>query len=340
VVGIWQYPGGAAIYAELVRQHTNLDLTPQQVHEIGIARIGRIRAGMDALLEEAGFEGSLRDYLRALEGDPDWRAEGPEAIGAVFERYIRRIEPHIDSYFNFKPKAPHGVDALPEALAGSMTFGYYDAPSPSRDTGLYLFNARNLEGNAMANIAALNYHELVPGHHFHLASQRENETLHPIRAHSFVNAFNEGWAEYAATLAGEMGMYEETAERFGRLMMDSFLTTRLVVDTGMNALCWTLEEARDYMRANSFMPETEICSESLRYSCDIPGQALAYKLGEDFLMERREEMRSSLGDQFDIREFHDAVLMPGALPLPLVAENVARRTRELAAACAEHQDRR
>jgi uncharacterized protein (DUF885 family) len=126
-------------------------------------------------------------------------------------------------------------------------------------------------------------------------------------------------------------MYEETPERFGRLMMDSFLTTRLVVDTGMNALGWSLKQARDYMRANAFMPEVEIGSESLRYSCDIPGQALAYKLGEDFLVEQREAMRRSLGKHFDIREFHDAVLMPGALPLPLVADNVAHRTRELAA---------
>jgi uncharacterized protein (DUF885 family) len=330
-VGMGQYPGGPDIYAELVRQHTNLDLTPAQVHEIGLARIARIRARMEVLLSETGFQGSPQDYLRSLEADPAWRAEGEAAISSVFERYIRRIEPKIDGYFAFKPKAPHGVEALPASLAGSMTFGYYDAPNPERRTGLYLFNAENLEGNALANVAALNYHELVPGHHFHLASQRENETLHPVRAHSFVNAFNEGWAEYAATLAGEMGMYEETAERFGRLMMDSFLTTRLVVDTGMNALGWTLEEARDYMRANSFMPETEIRSESLRYSCDIPGQALAYKLGEDFLVERREEMRKTLGERFDIREFHDAVLMSGALPLPLVAENVSRRTRELAA---------
>jgi uncharacterized protein (DUF885 family) len=125
-------------------------------------------------------------------------------------------------------------------------------------------------------------------------------------------------------------MYENTAERFGRLMMDSFLTTRLVVDTGMNALGWSLEQARDYMREHAFMPEAEIRSESLRYSCDIPGQALAYKLGEDFLVERREEMRRELGARFDMREFHDAVLMPGALPLPQVAANVALRTRDLA----------
>ncbi|MDT9601021.1 DUF885 domain-containing protein [Sphingosinicella rhizophila] len=333
-VGIGQYPGGPAVYAELVRQHTTLDLTPEQVHEEGLKRIAAVRAKMVALLEEIDFDGTPEAYLESLADDPDWRAEGDEAIGAVFHRYIDRIAPHIDDYFAFKPSAPHGVEPLPKALSGSMTFGYYDAPSADNPTGRYLFNADNLAGGPLANIAALNYHELVPGHHFHLASQRENKDLHPLRSYAFINAFNEGWAEYAATLAGEMGMYAEPAERFGRLVMDSFLTTRLVVDTGMNALGWCLEQARDYMRANAFMPETEIRSESLRYSCDIPGQSLAYKLGEYYLFERREEMRAALGDSFDIRAFHDAVLMPGALPLTLVGNNVADATRTLAAKAA------
>jgi uncharacterized protein (DUF885 family) len=284
---------------------------------------------MSELLGRIGFDGTPEGYLRTIERDPAWRAEGEEALSAVFNRYIARIEPHIDACFRFKPTADHGVEALPRAFASSMTFGYYDAPNPDHPIGRYLFNAENLAGNALANVAALNYHELVPGHHFHLASQRENEALHPVRANSFVNAFNEGWAEYAATLAGEMGMYREPEEQFGRLMMDSFLTCRLVVDTGMNALGWTLEQARDYLRANSFMPETEIRSETLRYSSDIPGQSLAYKIGEDYLVARREEMRARLGERFDIRDFHDAVLMPGALPLPMVGEKVARVTAAL-----------
>lgn len=327
-VGMGQYPGGPEVYAELVRQHTTLDLSPTEVHEIGVRRIAGIRKSMDELLDEIGFDGSPEEYLEMLEGDPNWRADDEEALTAVFNRYIDRIAPHIDDYFAFKPAAAHGVGALPTAMSASMTFGYYDAPSAEDPLGRYLFNAANLTHNALANIAALNYHELVPGHHFHMASQRENETLHPVRAYSFVNAFNEGWAEYAARLAGEMGMYQLPAERFGRMMMDSFLTTRLVVDTGMNAMGWSLEDSREYMRANSFMPEPEIQSESLRYSCDIPGQALAYKLGEDYLVARREEMREALGERFDIRTFHDVVLKPGALPLPIVAENVAAATLE------------
>lgn len=330
-VGMAQYPGGAEVYAELVRHHTTQDLSPGKVHQAGLERMARVRADMQALFETIGFKGTPAEYLERIERDPRWRAQGSEEIAAVFQRYIERIAPRIDEYFALQPAAGHGVEPLPEALSGSMTFGYYDPPSSVEATGRYLFNALNLSRNALANIAALNYHELVPGHHFHIASQRENEALVPLRKHNFVNAFNEGWAEYAATLAGEMGMYQTAEEQFGRCMMDAFLTCRLVVDTGMNVLGWSLDQARDYMRAHAFMPETEVKSESLRYSCDMPGQSLAYKLGDTYLMNLRERMRSALGSHFDHRDFHDAVLKPGSLPLPLVAANVQAETERLLA---------
>lgn len=326
-VGIAQYPGGEALYSELVYEHTTLDLTPEQVHLKGITCIDAVRSQMQALLAEIGFQGTPLDYVASIAENPEWRANGPAEIGAVFQRYIDRLDPHMASTFRFGPTADYGVAPLPEALSGSMTFGYYDAPSEAQPAGRYLFNARNLSGAPLANIAALNYHELVPGHHFHMASQRENEALHPVRATAFFNAFNEGWAEYAATLAGELGMYHAVEERFGRLMMDGFLASRLVVDTGMNAMGWDLEQARTYMRENAFMPEAEIQTESIRYSCDIPAQSLAYKLGEYFLMDQRTAMQTALGEEFDLRDFHDVVLKPGALPLPLVAANVNAAVR-------------
>lgn len=331
-VGLAQYPGGEALYRELVCEHTTLDVSPAEVHSQGLKRMDDVRAAMVTLIEQAGFKGSPHEYLAAIAENAAWRATNADEIGAVFGRYIDRIAPHLETAFRFKPRAPHAVAPLPEALAGSMTFGYYDSPGPGQAAGRYLFNNANLAGAPLNNIAALNYHELVPGHHFHLASQRENEALHPVRANAFFNAFNEGWAEYAATLAGELGMYEAPEERFGRLMMDAFLISRLVVDTGMNALGWTLERARAYLREYAFVPENEIQSESIRYSCDIPAQSLAYKLGEYFLMAQREEMRARLGERFDLRDFHDAVLEPGGLPLPLVAENVKAATDRLAAA--------
>lgn len=325
-VGIGQYPGGGALYRELVRLHTTLDLSAEDIHAEGLRRMDAIRNAMEALMQEAGFAGTPAEYFAAINADPAWRANDAEGIATFFRRYIDRIAPHIGAYFDFKPAAPHDAEPLPAALSASMTFGYYEAPSSGQPAGRYLFNAENLRNNGLCNIAALNYHELVPGHHFHLALQQENTTLHPLRKHAFVNAFNEGWAEYAATLAGEMGMYQTREEQFGRLMMDAFLTCRLVVDTGMNALGWSLEQARDYMRANAFMPEPEIRSESIRYSCDMPGQALAYKIGEHFLIARREAMQTRLADRFDIRKFHDVVLKPGALPLSIAAQNIERAT--------------
>jgi uncharacterized protein (DUF885 family) len=329
-VGIGQYPRGAEIYAELVRHHTTQDFSPEQVHQAGLDRMTAVRADMQALLERVGFAGTPAEYVATIERDPRWRATGSEEVAAVFNRYIERMAPRIDEYFAFKPAAGHAVAPLPDALSKSMTFGYYDPPSRTTAVGRYLFNAQNLSRNALVNIAALNYHELVPGHHMHVASQRENDTLVPLRKHNLVNAFNEGWAEYAATLAGEMGMYQEPEEQFGRYMMDAFLTCRLVVDTGMNVLGWTLQQARDYMRAHSFMPEIEINSESIRYSCDIPGQSLAYKLGDTYLLGLRERMRAALAHRFDVRDFHDAVLKPGSLPLPLVAANVEATIERLA----------
>jgi len=157
---------------------------------------------------------------------------------------------------------------------------------------------------------------LVPGHHLHFCIQQQNRGLHPFRRYSFVNAFNEGWAEYAATLAGEMGLYEAPEERYGRILNEASLACRLVVDTGLNALGWSLEQAREYLRQHSGMSEAERVTESIRYSCDIPAQALAYKLGDAYILKLRERMRAALGSRFSLSEFHDLVLSAGGLPLP------------------------
>jgi uncharacterized protein (DUF885 family) len=234
---------------------------------------------------------------------------------AVFQRYIDRLQPKLRDCFAAVPRAAYGVSPLPLELQGSMTYGYYDAPREGRPEGRYLFNSGNLVKQGLFTLAALTYHELLPGHHLHFAAQYENESLHPFRKYNFVNAFNEGWAEYAAALAGEMGLYEEPEERYGRLVMDAFLTSRLVVDTGMNALGWSLQRARDYMRRHSGMAEREILTESIRYSCDIPGQALAYKLGDAHIVALRELMRQALGQRFCLKAFHSAVLNGGAMPL-------------------------
>ncbi|MFB6611798.1 DUF885 family protein [Agromyces sp. NPDC056379] len=321
-VGLDQYPGGREVYDDLVRFHTTLDLSPEQIHDLGVDLMKRMRAEMAEIRAEAGFAGDDQAYLKSLREDPLWRAETAEGVSEFFQRYIDRMKPVYDEYFDFECPVPYGVRALPDSLESGMTFGFYDMPRPDKLRGDYLFNAANLTQTQLSNVAALTYHELVPGHHLHISTQQQIENVHPLHNDAFFNAFNEGWGEYAATLAGEAGMYREPAERFGLLVMRAFLNCRLVVDTGMNALGWTLEDARTYLRENSFLSEVEIESETIRYSCDIPGQSLAYKLGDAEILRLREETRARLGDAFDIRAFHRAVLQHGGMPLPLLAWNI------------------
>jgi len=331
-VGVGQYPDGDEIYRELVKLHTTLDVTPEEVHAQGVERIAAIGLQVRAIQKELGFEDDRQGFLERIGQDARWRASTVQGVTAVFQRYIDRIKPHLPEFFSSLPQAPYNAAPLPEAQQGSMTFGYYDAPTRERGRGFYLFNAANLTTQPLYNVAALTYHELVPGHHLHFGTQQENSALHPFRKYSLLNAYNEGWAEYAASFAGEIGMYSEPQERYGRLIMDSLFTSRLVVDTGMNALGWSLDEARRYMREHSGLSEPEIVTESIRYSCDIPAQALAYKLGEIKFFSLRAHMREALGERFEMKHFHSAVLGPGALPLPDVAWHLEHEIHRLQSA--------
>ncbi|HVT34984.1 MAG TPA: DUF885 domain-containing protein, partial [Nevskiaceae bacterium] len=188
----------------------------------------------------------------------------------------------------------------------------------------YNYNGSKLDSQAVIGAASLVFHELVPGHHLHITLQKNNEQLPPVRKNAFVNAFNEGWAEYAATLTGEMGLYDDPYDLYGRLVMDAFLTSRLVVDTGMNTLGWSWEQAKEYMRVHTLCAEGEIESDTLRYSCGIPAQALAYKLGDEEILRMREKVRARLRQAFSYRDFHSAVLNAGALPLPVLEWHLDR----------------
>ena len=328
-VGIGQYAGGADVYAELVKQHTTLELSPEEVHARGNDRMAQIERSILDIQEELGFSNNRDAFLEHLDRDPAWRASTVENITAMFDRIIKRLQPRLQAAFSTMPKAPYGVIPLPEALQASMTYGYYDAPRADRAQGFYVFNAANLARRPLFHLPAVTFHELMPGHHLQFCTQLESEALHPFSTYSFVNAYMEGWAEYAATLAGEMGLYERPEERYGRLVMDAFLTSRLVVDTGMNVLGWPLERARAYMRVHSRLVEAEIQTESVRYACDTPAQALAYKLGDTALLEMRDSMRGALGARFTLREFHDAVLAPGAVPLSDLQWHLERTTERL-----------
>jgi uncharacterized protein (DUF885 family) len=314
-VGLGQYKGGAQVYAELVRLHTTLNITPEEVHACGHARMAGIEREKGAIQTELGFKGDHAGFLAHLNQDLRWRASTVAGVTALFQRYIDRLKPRFHEYFSVAPKAGYGVAPLPETLQESMTFGYFESPGKGNAEGRYLFNPGNLTKQPLFTLGSLTYHELVPGHHLQVATQQENDELHPFRQYNSVTSYAEGWAEYAATLAGEIGLYEQPEERYGRLVFDAFFTSRLVVDTGMNALGWSLERGRDYMRRHGGMSEAEILTDSVRYSCDIPGQALAYKIGDTEMLALRDRMRRALGARFDLKDFHTAILAPGALPL-------------------------
>jgi uncharacterized protein (DUF885 family) len=324
-VGVGRYPDGARYYRVLVRQHTGLELTPEQIHEIGLAEVARLERELDAVRQQAGFAGSLAQFRTFLKTDRRFVPTAPAQIGDALMAAAKKIEPVLAAWFMERPKAPYGARRLMPALEPVMTYGYYQRPTPPAEPGgYYLFNGSVLEQRSLLNAAALSYHELVPGHHFQIALTLENPRLSKFRKNAMYTAFTEGWGEYASDLAGEMGMYPDPYERAGRLSMDLFLSTRLVVDTGMNALGWSRERAMDYMRAHTFESETQIKTESLRYSADMPGQALAYKMGSRTIRALRERMRARLGARFDVRRFHQAVLGHGAMPLGVLELHVER----------------
>ena len=203
-----------------------------------------------------------------------------------------------------------------------MTFGYYQMPTVQDNKGYYMYNGSKLNERSLLMAEALIYHELVPGHHFHIASQLENEEIPEFRKYFLPNAFNEGWAEYSAWLGLEMGLFEDPYSLIGRHMLDMMLATRLVVDTGMNYLEWPRSKAVAFMRNHMIESETQIHTESLRYSVRTPAQALGYKLGSIKMMELRKKAETELGDKFDIKKFHRAVLGNGALPLFLLEQHI------------------
>lgn len=321
--GLSQYPGGEAAYRALARYYTTLDVTPEEIHRIGLAEVDRIDARMAELRGKLGVSGTRAEFHRKIRTDERFLARTPEEVAERLMAPIRRIEPKVSAYFLRVPKAPYGVKRLdPLFEGGTMTFGNYDLPTPATPTGYYRFNGSKLSQRPLMNAAALIYHELIPGHHFQMNLQRENERLPEFRRQAGHTAFIEGWGEYASELGLEMGLYADPWDEYGRLSMDMFLSTRLVVDPGMNLLGWPRQKAIDYMLDHVLESETQVTSETLRYSAERPGQALAYKMGSRKIRELRTRAETALGDRFDIRRFHEAVIGSGSMPLAVLEKHI------------------
>jgi uncharacterized protein (DUF885 family) len=321
--GLGQYPGGPQAYAYAVRLHTTLEgVNPEAIHQRGLQEVARLNGRLEELRKQVKFDGDLAAFRKFLKTDPRFFAKTPEEVSQRLLTAVRRIEPRIKDFFGRVPKAPYGVGRLEPELEGAMTYGYYRQPAPGRAEGDYLFNGSKLDERSMLSAATLIYHELIPGHHFQISLQQENAGLPEFRKASYPTAFVEGWAMYASGLAEEMGGYADPYDLAGWIAQDLFLSSRLVVDTGMGALGWTRQQAIDFMEENTFESGTQIGTETLRYAVDIPAQALAYKMGSSEIWNLRRKAEKELGTKFDVRRFHDAVLGSGAMPMTVLRKHV------------------
>jgi uncharacterized protein (DUF885 family) len=319
-IGLTHLPGGADAYRTWVRRETTLDLSPEEIHELGLEQcrlLAERLAEVRARLGGPPGDGEARAWVT---GQPRIYAKTADEVAERYRAVMRRAAPLLPQLFHTLPKAPYDVKRLDPAGEAGMTFGYYQTPTTADPVGYYNFNGSGLEERSQLNAAALILHELAPGHHFHLARLAEDETLHPIRRYIHQTAFTEGWAEYASGLGWELGLYDDDWDAYGRLAHERFTAQRLVVDTAMNLGRWNLDQARDFMRANTLEGETMIGTETLRYSTDMPGQALAYRAGYLGF----ERAREAAGDA-DVRDVHEAMLGAGTL------RRVDERVRELSA---------
>ena len=324
-VGLSRQPGGEAAYRYLVRAHTTMDITPEEIHEVGLRNVAEIEEQMLAVQARIGFEGSIDDFRRHIPTNPDYFPTTVEEVRVRFDSPSRRFFERWDEFFLTRPDAPFGARRLDPALEGSQTFGYYNPPTPNDPVGYYNFNGSDLDQRSWLTYAGISLHELFPGHHFHITRQYANDALPAVRRNGLHTAYTEGWGMYSTFLGIDSGfLADDPLGEYGAYMMEIFVATRLVVDTGMNLLGWTLEEGRQYMRDHIFDSETQIASESLRYSTDMPGQALGYQMGKRAILGLRRKAEAELGDDFDLRRFHEAVLGPGSLPITVLESHIDR----------------
>ena len=320
--GIWQMKGGDKIYEFLARDYTTTNLTPKEIHEKGLSEVARIRAEMEKIKTQVGFTGSLHEFFVYLRSDPKFFYKTPDELLAAYRAIAKRIDPETTKVFRTFPRMPYGVIQIPDKIAPDTTTAYYNIPAADGSRpGYYYVNLYKPETRPKWEMMALSIHEAVPGHHFQLALQQEMGEMPNFRKYGGYTAFIEGWGLYSESLGDDMGLYNDPYDKFGQLTYEMWRAVRLVVDTGMHYFKWERQKAIDYFKDNAAKTDQDIVNEIDRYISD-PGQALAYKIGELKIKELRARSRSALGDKFDIKEFHDVVLLKGSVPLSVLERNV------------------
>ena len=319
-IGISDVPNGKEWYEYLARYHTTTNLTPDEIHEIGLREVAKIRAEMEGIIEQVGWEGDFNSFLQYLRTDPRFYYETGEELLQAYRAMSKEIDAYMPTLFNKLPRAPYGVIPIPMESAPFTTTAYYNAPSEGRP-GYYYANLYMPEVRPKYEIPVLSVHEAVPGHHHQISLAQEMENVPNFRKYLSITAFVEGWGLYSEQLGESMGIYDDPYDKFGQLTYDMWRAVRLVVDTGMHYKDWSREDAVNLFLENTAKTEQDINNEVDRYIA-WPGQALAYKIGQLKIMELRDKSKEALGDDFDIKDFHDHILSFGSIPLNILEEKV------------------
>lgn len=324
--GAWKLPDGAAYYANNLRDITTTDMTAEEIHNLGLAEMDRIHGEMREIMKKVGFEGSLKEFFEFMRTDPQFfkpnTDEGRAEYLAEATGYINEMRDDLPEVFNTFPKAGIIVKAVEPFREKSAGKAFYSSPSPDGSRpGTYYANLYRMQDMPTYQMQALAFHEGIPGHHMQIAIAQELTGIPEFRKYAHFTAFIEGWGLYSEKLPKDMGYYKDPYDDFGRLAMEIWRAARLVVDTGIHDKHWTREQAIQYLLDNTPNPEGD-CRKAIERYIVMPGQATAYKIGMNRILDLREKAKAELGDRFDIRAFHDVVLKDGAVPLDILEENV------------------
>ena len=321
-VGLSSLPNGSARYEFLARSFTTTLMTPDEIHRTGLEEVKRIRGEMRQIIDELEFDGDFQDFLIFLRTDPQFYYDNPDDLYEAYLATSKRIDPELVKLFGTLPRMPYGVKPIPDAIAPDTTTAYYSRPAADGSrAGIYWVNLYRPEVRPKYEIEVLSVHEAMPGHHLQLAIQQELGDMPDFRRYSGFTAFVEGWGLYSESLGYDLGLYKEPYSRFGALTYDMWRAMRLVVDTGLHYKGWTRQQAIDFFKDNAAKTEHDIVNEIDRYIV-MPGQALAYKIGQLKILSLRASAEAALGDDFDVRDFHDTLLGAGALPLDMLQQRM------------------
>ena len=320
-IAVTSWPNGMEFYQNRVAHFTTTDMTIDEIHQLGLDEVARIRAQMEVVIKATEFEGSLSDFIHFLRTDEQFYAKSEQELMYFAAHLSKLADGKLPKLFSVLPRTPYTVEAVPASIAPKYTTGRYISPSNETEPGAYWVNTYQLDKRPLYALPALTLHEAVPGHHLQISLASELENMPDIRRNQYISAFGEGWALYSEYLGVEVDYYTTHYQEFGRLSYEMWRAARLVVDTGMHAKGWSRQRAIDFMLDNTALSELNVKSEIDRY-ISWPAQALSYKIGELTIKRLRKQAQSELGDKFDVRDFHQAVLEHGSVPLSVLEQNI------------------